>query len=179
MSSYFTHEDRKKIVDLLLVSGWTRHPSHARGMRGIYVKHRAFFDVLRADGPVVSAQLRIHQNLATGASFPRGSGHGWHGRLVEALDAFAKRTTRNVPVETPDIIRKFAGERWPREPSSVPGFIKHVDCDAGRQHVLDYSSGLDGKIVMRCSETFCVYNSLAPEQLPALELRELDEASSA
>ena len=58
-----------------------------------------------------------------------------------------------------DVIRIGVGQGIPPdEPSSVPGYVKHVQCDGARHHVLSYDSG--GR---RCSVPDCVINSKRKE----------------
>lgn len=47
----------------------------------------------------------------------------------------------------------------PCEPSGKQGFIKHVNCDGARFHVISWGLDNDGKVVERCSEPNCIINS--------------------
>lgn len=159
-----THQDRKKLLELLEVRGWTRHSSHSRGTRGVRVKGRAFFDVLRAEDSRVSVLVALSPTqLGRGFEIGRSIGHGWHGRLVDELDRLADRINAPSRVNSVDIVSKEPGEEWLVLPSSLEGYIKHIRCEGARRHVLAHFLTHQGTAVTRCSEPTCIYNAPGPE----------------
>lgn len=59
-----------------------------------------------------------------------------------------------------DVILVKPGEGIPpSEPSSVPGYVKHVRCEGARYHVLSWDSK-----GCRCSEPKCVINAEREKQ---------------
>lgn len=76
-------------------------------------------------------------------------------------------TDRSHLQETGDTIyiHPIKLEEWtfnpPHEPASDPNYVKHVQCEGARFHVLSYSGGSGLPTVIRCSEPRCIINKSA------------------